>query len=177
MKFKALLPLLAMTFSAHALTFGVVNFNSCMADSKFGQKEQGEFEKMREQMTTLVTDIEKQLESLQKKLTDPDHLDSISPEAEQEMKNQFQALSEELNRYQQQYYQVMNQANMKIMQAMSERVGRAAEKIAEKKKLEFVMNKEACFYYDPKTDVTTQVIAEMDKNFEAENKTTEQEKK
>ena len=33
-----------------------------------------------------------------------------------------------------------------------------------------VVNKEACFFYNPSLDVTNFVIAEMDKNFEVESK-------
>ncbi len=42
--------------------------------------------------------------------------------------------------------------------------------MAKDKKLDYVINKEACFYYRPDLDMTTQVIAEMDKNFDVDAK-------
>ena len=116
-------------------------------------------------MTTLLEDTEKQLNELSAKFNDPEFLDGLSPEAEEELKNKFRTLNEELGRYQNQYYQVMNQANMRIMQTISASINTASEKVAKDKKLSMVVNKDACFYYTPGLDVTTLVIGEMDKTF------------
>ena len=121
----------------------------------------------------IVEDTEKQLNELSAKFNDPDYLDGLSPEAEEDLKNKFRTLNEELGRYQNQYYQVMNQANMKIVQTLSNNINTAAEKIAKEKKLNMVVNKDACFYYTPALDVTTAVIAEMDKTFVKNSKTAE----
>ena len=53
---------------------------------------------------------------------------------------------------------------------MSGSISKAAEKVASEKHLDYVMNKEACFYIRPELDVTTSVIGEMDKNFELDTK-------
>ena len=45
-----------------------------------------------------------------------------------------------------------------------------SEKVAKSKKLDYVMNKEACFYIRPDLDVTTVVISEMDRSFEVDSK-------
>ena len=77
-------------------------------------------------------------------------------------------LNEELARYQNQYYQVMNQANMRTMQTLAASINTASEKVAKDKKLTMVVNKDACFYYSPDRDVTTLVISEMDKNYSSQ---------
>jgi hypothetical protein len=64
----------------------------------------------------------------------------------------------------------LNQANMRIVQILSNNINSASEKIAKDKKLSMVINKDACFFYTPGLDVTNLVIAEMDKNYEQEAK-------
>jgi outer membrane protein len=166
----ALLTLIALTTAAFGAestqNYGVVNFGTCVSDSKLGKQEQASFEGLKKQMTTLLEDTEKQLNELSTKFNDPEYLDGLSPEAEEELKVKFRTLSEELNRYQNQYYQVMNQANMKVMQTLATSINTASEKVAKDKKLLMVVNKDACFYFTPGLDVTGLVVAEMDKSFE-----------
>ncbi len=145
---------------------GIVNFATCMSDSKYGKQEQGSFDSLKKQMASLLEDTEKQLNELAAKFNDAEFMDGLSPEAEMEMKTKFQTLNEEMNRYQSQYYQVMNQANLKIYQNMMGKIQTAAEKVSKDKKLNMVMNKEACFFFMPTLDVTNSVIAEMDKLYD-----------
>lgn len=149
---------------------GIVNFGICVTDSKYGKQEQTSFESMKKQMTTLIEDHEKQLREISDKFQDKDYLDGLSPEAEEELKVKFRTLSEELNRYQQQYYQVLNQAQYKLIQAMGKNINSAAEKVAASKGINMVVNQEVCFYSLPSLDITADVIKEMDKTFDADTK-------
>jgi outer membrane protein len=150
--------------------YGIVNFATCLADSKKGKQEQSSFDALKKQVTSMMEETEKQLNEISQKLNDQEYMDGLSPEAENELKNKFGALSEEMNRYQGQYYQVMQQANMRIVQQVGQEASVAAEKVAKDKKLFMVINKDACFYYNADFDITQAVIAEMDKKFEAANK-------
>ncbi len=152
---------------------GIVNFTTCMTESKLGQQEQSSFESLKTQMSTLLEDTEKQINELATKFNDADYMDGLSPDAEEVMKNKFTTLNEEMNRYQNQYYQVLNQANMKIVQSLGASIQTASSSVASSKKLSMVMNKEACFYAAPTLDVTNLVIAEMDKTFEKMQVSTE----
>lgn len=177
---KFLLPSLAIcalftgTLAADAPSYGIVNFASCISDSKLGKQEQASFESLKNQMGSLLQETEKQLTEISQKLSDPESLDGMSPEAEEELKTKFRALSEEMNRYQNQYYQVLNQANMRVVQTLNQNINLAAEKVAKDKKLAMVMNKDACFFYNPQLEVTTLVIAEMDRTFDQDSKKTAQ---
>ena len=155
---------------AEQIPYGIVSFPSCVTESKYGKKEQEGFDKLREQMAALVTDTEKKLNDLATKYNDPEFMDSLSPEAEQEMHAQAQTLSEERNRYQNQFMQVMQQANMQLMQTMNGHVQKASEIIAKKKKLPMVVREDVCFFYNPSFDITKSIISEMDKSFDLENK-------
>jgi len=151
-------------------TFGVVNFASCISDSKYGKQEQESFENLRKQMSSLIEDTEKQLQDLAQKLNNGEYLDGLSPEAEKELQEKYGALQEELGRYQGQFYQVMNQANMRLIQTMSQHINTASEKVAKTKKLNMIVNKDAVFFYESKLDITPNIIAQMDKSFEEESK-------
>src|SRR5271168_1171700 len=92
------------SLSADALMTGVVNFTTCVTDSKYGKKEQENFESLRKQMASMIESTEKELKDIAAKFEDTEYLDSLSPKAEEEMKIKFQTLQEELGRYQNQFY-------------------------------------------------------------------------
>ncbi len=152
------------------LKTGIINFTTCITESKYGKQEQEAFDQVKNKMIALMNDLEKQLKEIAEKLQDSEYIDSLSPEAEQETKSRFQALNEELGRYQNQYYQVMSQANMKFIQVMNTHVSSASQIIAKKENLSMIFKKEACFYCDPNQDMTILAISEMDKKFEQESK-------
>src|SRR5438105_1409735 len=108
--------------------FRVVNFSSCVMDSKAGKKEQESLDAMKKQMSTLVENTEKEIKEIAAKFEDTEYLDSLSPKAEEELKIRFQTLQEDLARYQNQFYQILNQANYQILQKMNGVIGKAAEK-------------------------------------------------
>jgi outer membrane protein len=160
----------AAAFSAETPVIGVVNFASCITESKTGKKEQENMENMRKQMSSMIEDTEKELREISAKFEDTEYLDSLSPKAEEDLKAKYQGLQEDLNRYQNQFYQVLNHANYQMIQKVGSAISKAAENVASQKGLDYVMNKEACFYIRPDLDVTHQVIGEMDKHYELEAK-------
>ncbi len=153
---------------------GVVNFANCITDSKAGKKEQENMENLRKQMSSLIENTEKELREISAKFDDTEYLDSLSPKAEEELKIKHQSLQEDLGRYQQQFYQVLNHANYQMVQKMSATIAAASEKIAKSKDFDYVINREACFYIRSDLDVTNLVVAEMDKSFDLDAKQTKQ---
>lgn len=179
MKTRNLLLTLAalVTFSSARLSasepeanFGVVNFATCITESKYGKFEQKNLDSIQKQMSSMIEDTEKQLREISSKFEDSEFLDSLSPKAEEELLLKKQALEEDLNRYHSQRYQILQQANYQLFHRISASITKASEAVAKNNKLGFVVNKEACFYYSPKTEVTQLVIDEMDKNFEVDKK-------
>ena len=150
--------------------FGIVDFSTCISESKIGEKEQAGFDSLKNQIQSMLQDAEKQLTEVANKLQDQDYMDSLSPEAEMELKGKHQALSEEYVRYQNQYYQVLNQANMRVIQTMSQYIAQASQEVAKEMKIPLVVSKEAAFYYDPNFDMTQLVIEKMNKDFDSQQK-------
>lgn len=145
---------------------GVVNMSQCIAESKIGKSEQESFEALKKQMTDLIKDVDGQLKEVAEKLQDEDYMDTLSPQAEKELKTKFQALSQDMQRYQQQYYQAVQQANMKLMQTVAAFVQEASKELAAEKDLKNIISQDACFYADKSSDVTDAVITKMDANYE-----------
>jgi outer membrane protein len=168
-KFLFALLLAGSAFAADN-SLGVVNFTTCITDSKPGKKEQENMENIRNQMASLIEETEKEIKELSAKFEDTEFLDSLSPKAEEEMKLKYQTLQDDLGRYQNQYYQVLQHAQYQLIQKMSGNIAKAAETVAKERKLDYVINKEACFYIRSDLDVTNSVIAEMDKSFETQSK-------
>ena len=149
---------------------GIVNFGSCVMESKYGKYEQNQFEKIRSQWTSLIEDTEKELKEISAKFEDQEYLDGLSPEAEDEMKAKYRSLYEDMGKYQNQLNQVLSQANYFFIQRMSANISKASESIAKNKKINFIINKDACFYYANNLDLTKDVIHEMNKNYEQDVK-------
>ena len=159
---------------------GVVNFSTCISDSNYGKQEQEEFEKLKNQITSLINDKEKHVNELYAKSNDSEFRDSLSPEAEKSFLMKFQTSNEELINYKNQYNQIMNQAHIKLIQTMSNYIKQTTEKISREKKLKLVISNDICFYFDKVYDITNIVVKEMDKsfeNFKREQKTSDNEEK
>lgn len=151
---------------------GVVNFKQCVEKSKVGKQEQANFDNMKKQMETVLADKEKTLMDMAAKLEDGDYLDSLSPDAETDLKRKFRALSQEMSQQQQQYMQTLQQTNFKVVAKITEDVTKAAEAIAKKENIDVVLNEEAAFFVTPNLDLSSKVIAILDENFDAQGKET-----
>lgn len=158
------------TASADAPNIRIVNFKSCVEQSKLGKQEQSSFEALKKQMEKVLEEKEKVLTDLGTKANDADYLDSISPDAETELKRKFRTLSQEIAQLQNQYYQALSQTNVKVLQKLNDVVVTAANKIAQQENIDLVLNEESAFFYSPKLDISSKVVKLMDEMFEKEPK-------
>ena len=156
--------------SLFAADLGTVNFSNCITNSKVGKHEQATFEGLKKQLGGHLESIEKELNELSGKLNDSEYMDGLSPEAEMELRTKISTLNDEMMRYQNQYYQVLNQSQMKIMQQIGALISTASEAVAKTQKLDVVLREEACFYYNASLDITNKVVEELDKNYDQEMK-------
>lgn len=145
---------------------GVVNFKQCVEKSKLGKQEAASFEALKTQAEQVLQGKEKELAAIAQKLDDSDYLDSLSNEAEAELKHKFRALNQEMGQQQQQLYHTLSQANFKIVQKLTDAVSAKAKEIGQKLNLNLIINEDACFYYHDGLDITDKVIAGLDEAFE-----------
>ncbi len=139
-----------------------IDFKVCVEKSKLGKHEQAGFEALKKQMETMLGEKEKTLNEMEDKLNDPDYLDSLSPEAETELKRKYRALAQEISQQQNQYLQTLQQANFKILEKLDELIGKASEVVARKNGYHVIYNDDNTFYYDKDLDVSNDIIAMMD---------------
>ncbi|MDE3055380.1 MAG: OmpH family outer membrane protein [Verrucomicrobiota bacterium] len=161
--------LAALSFAtAEEKSFAVVNFNDCYKDSKLAQHEREGVEMLQTQMGSLIESTQKELKEISAKFEDSEYLDTLSPQAEEELRAKQDGLQERLQSYQEQLYQIMHQAHYQAIYKLRAAVSTAAQKIAHENGFQYVLNQESCFYVDPELNVTTLVITEMDREFDQE---------
>lgn len=154
-----------------AIKIGVINFKQIVEESKYGKLEQGNFETLKKQMESILEEKEKSLNEFSAKFNDPDYVDSLSHEAENELKHKFRVINQEVGQLQAQYYQTLQQANMKILQKLNEIVSKAAETVAKDNQLDLILNEDSGFYYAPTLDISKKVITALDAQFDKEKST------
>lgn len=152
------------------LRIALVNFKTCVEKSKIGQKEQAAFDAMKKQMETILEEKEKALTDVASKFNDIDYLDSLSPDAEAELKRQFRTLNQEFTQQQSQFYQTLSQTNVLVIQKLTEAVTKASEEVAKANKIDVVLNDESIFYAIASIDISDLVIRVLDDAFAKETK-------
>ena len=161
----AAMPLMAKT---NANTARIVDFGKCYTDSQYGKREQENFNQMKNQMEAAIKELSDQMTEASAKLDDEFTRDSLSPEAEKKLQEEMQTLSSELQRYQQQYYYMLQQANMKTMNTMADRIKEASGSIAKDKHYSLIVNKDQVFHFTPDLEITGEVIIKLDELFNTE---------
>ena len=155
--------------SNSSVKIGVVNTKKCLEESKLGKQEQSNFEKMKKQMESILQEKEKDLEEIEAKLNDDDYMDSISEEAASELKRKKRTLRSEGMQLQNQYIQTLQQAQMKVVQSLTEAISKASKLVAQEgSQLDAIFSDEACTYFGEKLDVTSKVVSKMNQIFDAE---------
>lgn len=166
---------LTLPQSKGQLRIGIVNTKKCLEESKLGKQEQANFEKMKQQMESVLQDKEKILEEIESKLNDDDYMDSVSDEVASELKRKRRTIRNEGMQLQNQYMQALQQTNMKIIQKLTDAIAKASAQVARDttsgSTIDVIFTDEACTYYDTATlDVSKQVIEKMNATYETEQK-------
>ena len=160
--------------STQSLRIGIVNTKKCLENSKLGKQEQTNFEKLKQQMESVLQEKEKILAEIESKLDDDDYMDSISDETASELKRKKRTIRNEGMQLQNQYMQGLQQANVKIVQQLTEMISKASALVAKEttngQPVEIIFSDEACTYFAPRFDVTDRIIAQMDILFDAQQK-------
>lgn len=154
------------------LKVAVVNFKECVEKSKLGQKEQANFDALKKQMETVLLEKEKALNEIASKFNDIDYLDSLSPEAETKLKNEFRTLNTDFNQQQNQFYQALSQTNMKVVQKLNDAITKASSDFAKKNNIDIVFNDESCFFVVPSLNISNEVTKILDATPDTESKDT-----
>jgi outer membrane protein len=160
-KVLGILSVLAAT-TAHA-DFGYVDFSRVLQNSSRAKQEEKSLQALQKELEDQVTKVEKEITQLAERLQDPDYIDSLSQEAEQEQKARLRMMTEDRMRLIQQVTQRFQQAQQQILQTLGGMVAQASAEVAKTKRLNGVLNREAFFFADPAMDCTDAVTTLLDK--------------
>ena len=147
-------------------TIGIVNLRSCLEESALGKKEAAEFEKMKKQFSNSMGKMEEELSSIYSKLQDDDYMEGLSESAATELRKKFEELSAEYNTAQGQYYQILNQSNLKRMQKIMDEVKKASEIVRVQEGLSVLLNEDVVLAIDASADKTDDIIKILDDSFQ-----------
>lgn len=110
--------------------------------------------------------MEEELSSIYSKLQDDDYMEGLSETAAAELRKKFEDLSAEYNTAQGQYYQILNQSNLKRMQKIMEEVKKASETVRIQEGLSVLLNEDIVLSIDSSADKTDAVIKVLDDSFQ-----------
>jgi outer membrane protein len=163
------------TFSQPSQRFGIVSTKKCLEESNIGKQETANFRKMETQMKEVLEEKVRVYREVDSKLNDEDYLDSISAEAERELKNKRSSIRKEATALEGEFVQTLEQANLKIAQKVTEMISKASAEVAQDSEktnepLSMILTDQACTYFNPQLDVTDRVIVKMNQMFENEQK-------
>lgn len=147
-------------------TIGIVNLRRCLEESALGKKEAAEFEKMKKQFSNSMGKMEEELSSIYSKLQDDDYMEGLSESAATELRKKFEELSAEYNTAQGQYYQILNQSNLKRMQKIMDEVKKASEIVRVQEGLSMLLNEDVVLAIDASADKTDDIIKILDDSFQ-----------
>ena len=147
-------------------TIGIVNLRRCLEESALGKKEAAEFEKMKKQFSNSMGKMEEELSSIYSKLQDDDYMEGLSESAATELRKKFEELSAEYNTAQGQYYQILNQSNLKRMQKIMDEVKKASEIVRVQEGLSVLLNDDVVLAIDASADKTDDIIKILDDSFQ-----------
>ncbi len=140
------------------------------------KQERTALEKMKNQMESVLKDKEKAIHGIENKLRDEDYMDSISDEAERELRHKKKILIEEGVELNRQFSDNLEMTNMKIMQTIIEAINKASKEVVQdmannNQPVDLILTSEkSCTYFNPVLDITDRVLAKMDAIYEAEAK-------
>ena len=147
-------------------TIGIVNLRRCLEEAALGKKEAAEFEKMKKQFSNSMGKMEEELSSIYSKLQDDDYMEGLSESAATELRKKFEELSAEYNTAQGQYYQILNQSNLKRMQKIMDEVKKASEIVRVQEGLTVLLNEDVVLAIDASADKTDDIIKILDDSFQ-----------
>ena len=149
------------TQQAPSPSYGIVNFNACLTDSKQGIKSRQTMEALNNKLVQSLGEIDKQLADIDSKLNDQNYRDGLSPQADEQLRQSHDKLTQERDAMRSSFSQQFSQTQMSLFQDLMDQVAVASKTIAQKKNLQVVFSGESVTYYDPTLDVTPEIVQEL----------------
>jgi outer membrane protein len=160
MFFKAFLVFILLSTSAFA-KFAVVDIKKIEDKALVAKSLKEQLTKASEE---LESDVNSAREKMEQKVTELQKIVStLSPDAVEKKKAELQKEFISVESSLQQRDSELQEARMKALEEINDKIKQIAEKIAKEKKLEMVFASNVLIYHSPENDITNDVISILDK--------------
>ncbi len=150
---------LGLIFSiSYALNFACVDTNRILQESKLVAKAQGELRDKLIEFQTQLTTKERKLEELKKQIESK----VISKQAKEEKMKEYERIRSEAQQLQEKAQRELEEMKQRLENMVYNRVKEAAQKLAQKKGFNGILDCAVFIYKNPEIDVTTEVIKAVD---------------
>lgn len=142
--------------------FAFIDFGKLMQTSKLAQREQQSLAILAKELEGRVNALDSEIQKAVDQLKDPDYIDSLSQEAENEQRQRLQMLGEERMRTAQQVQAQFQQTQQRTVQSLQGLVAAAASQLASQKHYKAIFSKEVAFFVDADLDCTAEIVEMVD---------------
>jgi outer membrane protein len=148
--------------------FAVYNPRRCAEESKMGREAESTLMNLKDQLSSQLEPIQKELMELVEKGRNADYMESLSMEARRDLEKRFQELSAEFDNKREQFDEILNEAKGRAFSQLNVHMERAGHVVGREKGIETIARNEAFLIYPHSIDVTTPMIVELDKIYDRE---------
>ena len=143
------------------MKLAVVEPERIMDESKEGKRVQAQLKAYHDQKQGEITAKEAELKALDEKAKDP----KLADDKKEELANQFKQKYYEYQAFAKASQEDMESRQNKALQDLQVKISAVVSKYAASKGLSLVLSKRICLYNADALDVTSDIIAEMDKAY------------
>ncbi len=155
---KLLLGLLFFASLNFALDFACVDSQKIVTQSKYVAKAQKVFRTLMEKYQKKLIEKQRKIEQLRKELQHG----FLSESAKKKKEDEIQRLEREIRELQLEAQEQLNRKKEELEEKVFKKVQAVVKDVAKKKKLKVVFDCAAMIYYEPKVDITSDVLKKLD---------------
>ena len=155
---KLLLGMVLLASYNFALDLACVDSQKIVTQSKYIAKAQKEFRTLMESYQKKLIEKQKRIEELRKELQQG----VLSENARRKKEQEIQKLEREIRKLQLEAQEQLNKKKKELEERVFKRVQNVVKQIAKKRKLKVVFDCAAMIYYEPKVDITSEVLKKLD---------------
>lgn len=142
-------------------SIGIVNAQPCFTESKPALKTQQLIDSLVEKTNEAIKEFDQKVTDLDIKLNDQHLRDGMTPEAQEQLKRDYEKALQDRDAARQQLQQQHSQTHVSLVQDLIAQVNIASEKVAKAKNLTVILSSDAIHYFNPSIDQTEDIMKEL----------------
>lgn len=152
-------------FGDNGSKFAIIDLQVCHEESLLAKEESKKLESLKAQLKQGLEEKEKEFKDMKQRFDDESFRESLSDDARKDFEGKMTQTLRDLDQYHNQLVRTLNQSGYEVAMSVLGSVESAAAKVAKAKGIDLVVRKELCLFYSPDFDVTKEVVATMDEEY------------